>query len=112
MRRFRVSNTVLLIICLMYQILYVDRVNISTAAPLIKADLDLSNTQFGLAFSVFAYPYALLQLVGGYLGDIFGAPDAHRLRDAIAEKHISPEKIASVLFHSAEVIAIGDYEAK
>jgi hypothetical protein len=34
MRRLSVSNTVLLIICLMYLILYVDRVNISTAAPL------------------------------------------------------------------------------
>ena len=73
MRRFSVSNTVLLIICLMYLILYVDRVNISTAAPLIKADLGLSNTQLGLAFSAFAYPYALFQLIGGYFGDKFGA---------------------------------------
>ena len=73
MRRFSVSKTVLLIICLMYLILYVDRVNISTAAPLIKADLGLSNTQLGLAFSAFAYPYALFQLIGGYIGDIFGA---------------------------------------
>src|ERR1700688_205887 len=73
MRRFSVSNTVLLIICLMYLILYVDRVNISTAAPLIKADLGLSNTQLGLAFSAFAYPYALVQLIGGYVGDKFGA---------------------------------------
>ena len=73
MRRLGVSNTVLLIICLMYLILYVDRVNISTAAPLIKADLDLSNTQLGLAFSAFAYPYALFQLIGGYFGDKFGA---------------------------------------
>ena len=72
MRRFSVSNTVLLIICLMYLILYVDRVNISTAAPLIKADLDLTNTQLGLAFSAFAYPYALLQLIGGYIGDKIG----------------------------------------
>ena len=72
MRRFSVSNTVLLIICLMYLILYVDRVNISTAAPLIKADLNLTNTQLGLAFSAFAYPYALFQLIGGYFGDKFG----------------------------------------
>ena len=72
MRRFSASNTVLLIVCLMYLILYVDRVNISTAAPLIKADLDLTNTQLGLAFSAFAYPYALLQLLGGYFGDKFG----------------------------------------
>jgi MFS family permease len=73
MRRFSVSSTVLLIICLMYLILYVDRVNISTAAPLIKADLGLSNTELGLVFSAFAYPYALFQLIGGYIGDKFGA---------------------------------------
>jgi MFS family permease len=73
MRRLSVSNTVLLIICMMYLILYVDRVNISTAAPLIKADLNLNNTQLGLAFSAFAYPYALFQLIGGYIGDKFGA---------------------------------------
>jgi len=70
--RLTVSNTVLLIICLMYLILYVDRVNISTAAPLIKADLNLTNTQLGLAFSAFAYPYAMFQLIGGYFGDKFG----------------------------------------
>jgi MFS family permease len=57
----------------MYLILYVDRVNISTAAPLIKADLGLSNTELGLVFSAFAYPYALFQLIGGYIGDRFGA---------------------------------------
>src|SRR5271169_4771817 len=73
MRRLSASNTVLTIICLMYLILYVDRVNISTAAPLIKADLKLSNTELGLAFSAFAYPYALFQLIGGYFGDKFGA---------------------------------------
>lgn len=73
MRGFGVSNRVLLILCLMYLILYVDRVNISTAAPLIKADLRLSNTELGLVFSAFAYPYALFQLIGGYFGDKFGA---------------------------------------
>src|SRR5258707_523250 len=73
MRRFSPSNKVLLILCLMYLILYVDRVNISTAAPLIKAELGLSNTELGLIFSAFAYPYALFQLIGGYFGDRFGA---------------------------------------
>jgi sugar phosphate permease len=65
-------NQVLFLLCLMYLIFYVDRVNISTAAPLIKHDLGLSNTALGLAFSAFAYPYALFQLVGGWLGDKFG----------------------------------------
>src|SRR5262249_60376144 len=75
MRAFKlqVSGWVLLLLCLMYLILYVDRINISTAAPLIKADLALTNTQLGLAFSAFAYPYALFQLVGGWLADKFGA---------------------------------------
>jgi MFS family permease len=66
-------NTVLLLLCAMYLILYVDRVNISTAAPLIQADLGLSNTELGLAFSAFAYPYTAFQLIGGWLGNRFGA---------------------------------------
>jgi MFS family permease len=75
MRSFKlgVSGTVLLLLCLMYLILYIDRVNISTAAQLIRADLKLSNTDLGLAFSAFAYPYAFFQLVGGWLGDRLGA---------------------------------------
>jgi MFS family permease len=73
MRSLGASGRVLSILCLMYLILYVDRVNISTAAPLIKAELGLSNTQLGLVFSAFAYPYALFQLIGGYIGDRFGA---------------------------------------
>ena len=52
--------------------LFVDRVSISTAAPLIKADLKISNTQLGLAFSAFAIPYALFQLIGGWIGDRLG----------------------------------------
>jgi MFS family permease len=66
-------HTVLLLLCAMYLILYVDRVNISTAAPLIQTDLGLSNTELGLAFSAFAYPYTLFQLIGGWLGNRFGA---------------------------------------
>jgi MFS family permease len=66
-------NTVLLLLCAMYLILYVDRVNISTAAPLIQRELRLSNTELGFAFSAFAYSYAAFQLFGGWLGDQFGA---------------------------------------
>jgi len=69
----RAGTVVLALLCAMYLILYVDRVNISTAAPLIQAELGLSNAQLGLAFSAFAYPYAFFQLFGGWLGDRFGA---------------------------------------
>jgi len=66
------AGRILFVLCLLYLVLYIDRVNISTSAPLIKADLRLSNTELGMAFSAFAYPYALFQLFGGWLGDRFG----------------------------------------
>jgi MFS family permease len=69
----RFVDAVLALLCAMYLILYVDRVNISTAAPLMQADLGLSNGQLGLAFSAFAYPYAFFQIFGGLLGDRLGA---------------------------------------
>lgn len=70
--RNRASRFVLLITCLMYFIFYVDRVNISTAAPFMQKDLGLTATQLGLAFSAFAYPYAFFQIAGGWLGDRLG----------------------------------------
>jgi MFS family permease len=63
---------VLALLCVIYLIFFVDRVSISTAAPLMKADLRLTNTQLGLVFSAFAIPYALFQLIGGWIGDKFG----------------------------------------
>ncbi|WP_207796532.1 MFS transporter [Sphingomonas oleivorans] len=57
----------------MYFITYVDRVNISTLAPLISDELGLSNIQLGLVLSAFGYPYALLQIIGGTAADKFGA---------------------------------------
>jgi MFS family permease len=47
-------------------------VNISTAASVIKTEFGLSNTQLGLIFSAFAYPYAIFQIIGGWVGDRFG----------------------------------------
>jgi len=63
---------VLALLCAMYFLYFVDRVSIATAAPLMKADLQISNTQLGLAFSAFAIPYALFQLIGGWIGDRLG----------------------------------------
>ncbi len=70
--RPKATSIVLFIICLMYLVTYVDRVNIGTAAPVIQKDLGLSNTELGFAFSAFAYPYALFQIAGGWLGDRLG----------------------------------------
>ncbi len=68
----RVRGRVLLLLCVMYFITYVDRVSISTAAPFIQSDLHLSNSELGLALSAFALPYAFFQIVGGLIGDRFG----------------------------------------
>src|SRR2546422_10899877 len=70
--RFSTPRLVLLLIGAMYFIMYIYRANISTAAPLIKAGLKLSNTDLGFVFSAFAVPYALFQLFGGWIGDKFG----------------------------------------
>src|ERR1700749_5194730 len=69
---FKTTNIVLLVICLMYLITYIDRVNIATAAPPMQKDLGLSNTELGIPISAFSYPYAFFQIAGGWLGDKLG----------------------------------------
>jgi MFS family permease len=71
-KRFSTPNIVLALLCAMYFMLFVDRTNIATTAPLMKTELKLSNTELGLVFSAFALPYALFQLFGGWIGDKFG----------------------------------------
>jgi sugar phosphate permease len=56
----------------MYFIAYVDRVNISVAGPTMRKALGLTPTELGLIFSAFAYPYAAMQIVGGWMSDRFG----------------------------------------
>jgi MFS family permease len=63
---------VYLLLCAMFFIEYIDRVNLSAAGSLIKAELGLSNTQLGLAFAAFGFCYAIFQIVNGFLGDRFG----------------------------------------
>ncbi|MBV8914455.1 MAG: MFS transporter [Acetobacteraceae bacterium] len=73
LKRWTASSNVLLLLCAMYFITYVDRVNVSSAAAAFKTDLGLSNTELGLVFSAFAYPYLACQIIGGWFGDRFGA---------------------------------------
>jgi MFS family permease len=68
----RATTRVLLLLCAMYFITYIDRVNVSTAASQFGAELKLSHTQIGFVFSAFAYPYLLFQIIGGWVGDRFG----------------------------------------
>ncbi|MEO8663359.1 MAG: MFS transporter [Bryobacteraceae bacterium] len=57
---------------LMSAIAYLDRVNVSIAAPAIQKDYGLSNVQLGWVFSAFVLGYALFQAPGGRLADKFG----------------------------------------
>jgi MFS family permease len=52
---------------------YIDRGAVSTAGPLIKHDLNLTNEQFGLLFSAFFWAYALIQIPVGWLAERYGA---------------------------------------
>ena len=63
---------ILFVLCLMYFIAYIDRVNISVAGPTLRKELRLTPFELGLIFSAFAYPYAAMQIVGGWLSDRFG----------------------------------------
>lgn len=67
------TTIVLVLLCLMYGITYIDRVNVSTASLVFKQDLHLTNAQVGLVFSAFAYPYVFVTTIGGWLSDRFGA---------------------------------------
>lgn len=70
---FSATTNVLILLCIMYALTYIDRNNVSTAAFVFKQDLHLTNTQVGLVFSAFAYPYLIFQIVGGWVSDRFGA---------------------------------------
>ena len=52
---------------------YVDRGNLATAAPLIKDQLRLNNTQIGLLLSAFFWTYTPGQLVAGWLAERINA---------------------------------------
>ncbi|WP_042263112.1 MFS transporter [Paraburkholderia heleia] len=71
-QRVKTRHIILAVMCLMYFISYIDRVNIAVAGPLIRHEMGLSAVQLGLVFSAFAYPYALMQIIGGWLSDKFG----------------------------------------
>src|SRR5260370_11541479 len=72
-RRSKGRWYILLLISLMYLITYLDRVNISTAAPIISKEFGFDKITMGVIFSAFGWAYALFQVPGGWLGDRFGA---------------------------------------
>src|SRR6202166_3816287 len=72
-RRSKGRWYILVLISVMYLITYLDRVNISTAAPVISKELGFDKITMGVIFSAFVWAYAMFQVPGGWLGDRFGA---------------------------------------
>src|SRR5947209_17611152 len=70
-RRFSATGMVLFLLCLMYLITYIDRVNIATAAEPIRKEFGLSYTQLGVALGAFGYAYLVRQITGGWIADRF-----------------------------------------
>ncbi len=62
-------NRVLFLLALSVLINYIDRSNLSIAAPLIKDELGLSAWQLGKLLSAFFWTYALMQIPAGWLVD-------------------------------------------
>ena len=70
---FSASNIVLLMVCLMYALTYIDRINVNTSSIVFQKDLALNPKQVGWIFSAFGWAYLALQVHGGWISDRFGA---------------------------------------
>jgi ACS family glucarate transporter-like MFS transporter len=72
MKRPKTTGIVLILLCLMYAFIYIDRANIGIAASAIQKEFGLGNTEMGLVFSAFSYAYASIVWASGYFSDRFG----------------------------------------
>jgi sugar phosphate permease len=80
---------VLLLLCLMYMITYLDRVSLANTATLISKEYGFSKATMGIIFSSFVWAYALFQVPGGLLGDRYG-----------------PRRVLSIIMAYRTVIAV------
>ena len=64
-------SRVLVLLFLSVFINYIDRSNLSIAAPLIKDELGISASQLGLLLSAFFWTYSTCQILSGWLVDRF-----------------------------------------
>jgi MFS family permease len=64
---------VLAFLAAMTFILYLDRACINQAAPIIKRELGISETQKGFVFGAFTLAYAIFEIPAGWWGDRYGS---------------------------------------
>ncbi|MBS1608455.1 MAG: MFS transporter [Bacteroidetes bacterium] len=63
---------VLILLCSLTTLTYLDRICISIVGVRLKADLGLNNEQFGWVLASFSFAYALFEIPSGMLGDRIG----------------------------------------
>jgi ACS family D-galactonate transporter-like MFS transporter len=64
---------VLALLVISVSINYIDRGNLSIAAPLMKDEMEMSSAQLGILLSAFFWTYSTFQLVSGWLVDRWNA---------------------------------------
>jgi ACS family D-galactonate transporter-like MFS transporter len=72
-RELRTFAPALILLAVCALINYVDRGNLSIAAPLLKVELRISVTQLGILLSAFFWTYTAMQFVSGWMVDRFDA---------------------------------------
>src|SRR3984893_9530488 len=72
-RPSRVRYGVLAFLAAMAFILYLDRACINQAAPIIKRELGISNTQLAIILGAFALAYGVFEIPAGWWGDRYGS---------------------------------------
>src|SRR5690348_18393857 len=65
----RAMLPVLILLAVSAFINFVDRGNLSAAAPLLKTELSLSDPQLGILLAAFFWSYAFFQIASGWLVD-------------------------------------------
>ncbi len=75
-RTLRAFIPALALLAISFLINYVDRGNISIAAPLLKTEFHISDSELGILFSTFFVTYTAMQFIIGWLVDRF---DANRI---------------------------------
>ena len=101
----------LLLICICVLINYVDRGNLSVAAPALKTEFGLSSSQLGVLFAAFFTTYTAMQFVIGWLVDRF---DPARILAAgffvwsLATAATGIARAFSVLFAMRLILGVGE----
>jgi ACS family D-galactonate transporter-like MFS transporter len=63
---------ILLLVCLITFVNYLDRANLAVAAPFLSKDLALNAAMMGIIFSAMSWSYTVMQIPSGWFLDRFG----------------------------------------